>query len=57
MAARFNDWDEGEQLARLQCSLRGKAADWLTACSSEDLNSLERFVELLKRRFSPQVQD
>ena len=44
-----------EQLARLQCSLRGKAAAWLPVCSPRDQETLETFVAAIERRFDPPI--
>ena len=53
ITASFNEWDNREKLARLQCALHGKAEEWLPVCSSRDLADLGRFVAALERRFDP----
>ena len=52
-ATTLNGWREDEQLARLKCGLRGKAAEWLPVCSAQEQSSLKSFVAALGRRFDP----
>jgi len=53
-AARFNKWDNDEQLAFLKSSLTGTAAQCLWDQSAESTDTLEKLWKLLSDRFAGQ---